>query len=94
MTCTTNSERAATPEGTGAASTINGGKCTACACENQPLPMTRKDTFAAIAFHGILATAKSGEEAAKLMGLETLRACYYAGHLAECLAQAEIGGTR
>lgn len=58
MHSTTNSERAATPRGTGAASTINGGTIPQPACMGQVA--SRLDFFAAAALQGMIAQCSDG----------------------------------
>lgn len=58
MTCTTNSKRAATPDGTGAASTINEGTVSQSAANGQVV--SRLDFFAAAALQGMIARCPDG----------------------------------
>ena len=85
------------PGGTGAAKQTNGGKCTACTCGTQAIPLTRKDIFAAVALHGMLATAKDHKDTFRLCvenGFSTATTCYHIAARMEEAARAEIGGTR
>ena len=99
MTHKTNSdERAATPGGTGAAKgKTNCEKCTACTCGTQAIPFTRKDVFAAVALHGMLAMAADHKDIFRLCvenGFSTATTCYHIAARMEEVARAEIGGTR
>lgn len=69
-------------------SNINCGKCTACTCETQAIPITRKDIFAAVALHALMTKQPDADPVA------TATMCYTIAARMEFVARAKIGGTR
>jgi len=85
------------PGGTGAAKQTNAQNVPQCDCGGQQFPLTRKDVFAAVALHGMLATAQDHKEIFSLCvehGSATATTCFFIAAKMEFAARSEIGGSR